>query len=302
MVQREIPINQIISRVKHLEIRARKLVQDSLSSEYHSVFKGRGIEFNEARNYLPGDDVRDIDWNVTARMNEPFVKTYIEERQLTVLFAVDISASNYFGSIKSKREMMAEVSALLGFASFFNNDRAGLVLFSSDIEKVIPPQQNYSHLLRIIRDTWYYEAANRGTSLAKSFQSIYSMLKKKAILFILSDFLDAGYEKALLGLSRKHEVIPIVVSDSLEERIVPENNFKIPFLSKLPVLLDIEDSELKSSRTIDIQHARETDIEKYRNYYRKVFKRLALDYAEINNTMDYFKTIEKLLRKRMARV
>ena len=302
MKNNDIPINQIISKVKHLEIRAKKLVQDTLSNEYHSVFKGRGIEFNEVRNYLPGDDIRDIDWNVTARMIDPYVKTYIEERQLTVFFAIDISASSYFGSGKSKREIMAEITALLGFASLFNNDRAGLILFSMDIEKVIPPQRNYSHLLRIIRDSWYYEAQNRGTNLSKSFLSIYSMLKKKAIIFILSDFIDTGYEKALFGLSRKHEVIPIVVNDSMEENLGFKtrgfDDNKENVLKNLPVLIDLEDMELNTTLTIDLNINRDTEIQKYRKYYRKIFKNFGLDYAEVNNKIDYFKTIEFLLRKR----
>jgi uncharacterized protein (DUF58 family) len=302
MENREIPIQNIIARVKHLEIRARKLVQDSLSSEYHSVFKGRGIEFNEVRNYFPGDDVRDIDWNVTARMGEPFIKTYIEERQLTVLFAVDVSASSFFGSEKSKREMMAEITALLGFASLFNNDRAGLVLFSQDIEKVIPPKRNYSHLLRIIRDTWYYEAENRGTSLSKSLLSIYSMLKKKAIIFILSDFLDAGYEKSIMALARKHEVIPIAVHDKMEIEM-GMNAFiqKDKLLRKLPVLMDIEDIEMRQSKTLDMSQHRETNLQRYRDYYREIFRKFGLDYAEVDSSMDYFKSIEILLRKRMRK-
>ncbi len=297
--QKEIPIQQIISKVKHLEIRARKIVQDTLSSEYHSVFKGRGIEFNEVRNYFPGDDVRDIDWNVTARMNEPYVKTYIEERQLTVIFAVDVSASGYFGSGKSKREIMAEAVALLGFASFFNNDKAGLILFSEDIEKVIPPRKNYSHLLRIIRDTWYYEAGHKGTSLTRSFGSIHSLLKKKAIIFILSDFMDTGYEKPLLGLSKKHETIPIVASDPLEEKLSLPLTLKQRF--PLPVLFDIEDMETEKQKTIDLESSQATEIEKYRKYYRNIFKKLSLDYTEINSEMDYFKRIELMLRRRMQK-
>ena len=301
MKENDIPINQIISKVKHLEIRAKKIVQDTLSSEYHSVFKGRGIEFNEVRNYLPGDDIRDIDWNVTARMIDPYVKTYIEERQLTVFLAVDISASSYFGSGKSKREIMAEITALLGFASLFNNDRAGLILFSTDIEKVIPPQRNYSHLLRIIRDCWYYKPQNRGTDITKSFLSIQSMLKKKTILFILSDFLDTGYDKALFGLSCKHEIIPIVVNDGMEETLGFEplgNENKGNILKKLPLLIDLEDMESNRLLTIDINIHKETEIQKFQNYYRKIFKNFGLDYAEVNNNIDYFKTIELLLRKR----
>lgn len=305
MKKNDIPIEKIISRVKHLEIRARKLVADTLTSEYHSVFKGRGIEFNEVRNYFPGDDVRDIDWNVTARMAEPYIKTYIEERQLTVIFAVDVSASSFFGSVKSKREMMAEIVAMLGFASFFNNDRAGLVLFSQDIEKVVPPQKNYSHLLRIIRDSWYFTAEKRGTDISRSLSSISSLLKKKAIIFILSDFLDSGYEKSLMALSRKHEVIPIVVHDGMEEDFdlragQPQDNKK-DFLGKIPVLFDVEDMEQNSVRTIDVRMGELGEIDKFRRYYRGCFKKLNLDYSEVNNQSDYFRTIEMLLRKRMKK-
>ncbi len=295
-----ISIQQILSRVKHLEIRARKLVQNTLSSEYHSVFKGRGIELHEVRNYYPEDDVRDIDWNVTARMNEPYVKTYIEERQLTVLFAVDISSSSYFGTKKSKREIMAEISALLGFASFFNNDRAGLILFSEDIERFVPPAKNYSHLLRIIRDIWYYEARKRGTNLNQSFNSMYHILKKRAIIFILSDFIDTGYEKPLLGLSNRHEVIPIVIHDTLEEKI------KIPlpdFIHKLniPLIFEFEDIETGQVKTIEYKKLQNTEIERIKKYYRNLFTKYKLDYTEIDESTDYFKKIELLLRRRMRR-
>jgi uncharacterized protein (DUF58 family) len=292
MEKSDIPINEIISRVKHLEIRARKLVEDALQSEYHSVFKGRGIEFNEVRNYFPGDDIRDIDWNVTARMGEPFIKTYIEERELTVIFACDISGSSFFGSNISKRQIMAEVTALLGFASFFNNDKAGLVLFSTDIEKVVPPAKNHSHLLRIIRDTWHYIPENRGTDLNKSLTRLNNILKRKTIIFLISDFLDTGYEKPLSGLSKKHEVIPIVVQDTMEEGI------NINLKSALPILVDIEDIELRETRTIDLSSHNKTDIGRFKRYYRLLFSKLSLDFAEINNKMNYYREIELLLRKR----
>lgn len=293
--QPDIPINQIISRVKHLEIRAKKLVQDTLQSDYHSVFKGRGIEFNEVRNYFPGDDIRDIDWNVTARMGEPYIKTYIEERQLTVLFAVDVSGSMLFGSQKSKRQMMAEIVALLGFASFFNNDRAGLVLFSNDVEKVVPPGKDHSHLLRIIRDSWYYVPQEKGTDLNASFRSLANVMKKRVIIFVLSDFLSAGYDKALISLSKKHEVIPIVVNDVMEE------NFDLTVKTRFPVLVDVEDLELGLTRTIDISRQRQSDIARFREKYRNLFKKLGLDYTEVNSGEDYFKKIEMLLRNRSRR-
>ncbi len=292
MNEQVISINQIVSRVKHLEIRARKLVEDALQSDYHSVFKGRGIEFNEVRNYNPGDDVRDIDWNVTARMADPYVKTYIEERQLTVIFAVDISSSMFFGGSQSKRNTMAQITALLGFASFFNNDRAGLVLFSSDIEKVVPPMKEHSHLLRIIRDTWYSEPQFKGTDIAQSLRRIANLMKKKTIIFLLSDFLGTDYEKPLFALCRKHEVIPIVVRDSMEDSL------NLNYRSSLPVLIDVEDIEWGTTQTIDLGSQKQTEIERYRKYYKKIFSKLNLDWVEVHDRMDYFKEIEMLLKRR----
>lgn len=288
----EIPINQIISRVKHLEIRARKLVSNTLQSDYKSMFKGRGIEFNEVRGYFPGDDIRDIDWNVTARMGEPFVKTYIEERELTVIFAVDISGSSEFGTQKSKRQVMAEIVALLGFTSFFNNDRTGLFLFSGELEKTLPPVKNHSHLLRMIRDTWYYEPQYKGTNIAGALRSLRNLLKKPAIIFLLSDFIDTDYEKELMSLSRRHEVIPIVIGDPMESKL----NFNLK--SPLPVFVDVEDLELGSTQTVDLRAHKDTDLTRFRRISRGIFGKLGLDYTEISSEEDYFKKIELLLRKR----
>jgi len=293
----DIPIQQIVSQVKHLEIKARKLIEDTLISEYHSIFKGKGIEFHEVRNYEPGDDIRDIDWNVTARMKEPFVKTYIEERQLTVIFAVDVSLSNSFGIIKSKRQRIAEIVAFLSFISFFNNDKCGLVLFSNDVEKYIPAKRDYSHLLRIIRDSWYFEGKSKITLLSKSFKSIYDIFKKKAVIFILSDFLDTGYEKSLLTLSRKHDVIPIVVHDDFEKVI--NLNLKNKIYENFNFLVELQDAETGQIGTFGVHLGEiETKINKYREYYSKVFNKLRLDFLETSTSQD-FKPIEILLRKRL---
>ncbi len=296
MPEKELPISKIVARIKHLEIRAKKLVEDTLQSDYHSVFKGRGIEFHEARPYLPGDDIRDIDWNVTARMNEPFVKTYIEERQLTVIFAVDISGSMAFGSRRSKRELMAEMVALLGFASFFNNDKAGLILFSDEIEKVLPPVKNHSHLLRIIRETWVTPAVHRETSLSKSLSAIQNLLKKKTIIFLISDFIDSGYEKSLISLSRKHDVIPILLQDPMEK------SFKLPHSLNTPVLMDVEDLETGKVRTVDlgINHLSGTKL--FEKNALQSFKKLGLDHCVVKAEGDYFQSIETMLRKRGNRV
>lgn len=297
MQEADIPIRDILAKVKHLEIRARKLVQDSLSSEYHSVFKGRGLEFNEVREYLIGDDIRDIDWNVTARMNEPFIKTYIEERELTVVFAVDISASSRFGSSASRRERMAGIVALLGFAAFFNNDRTALALFTGDLEHVVSPRRDYSHVLRVVRDAWYFQPKGKRTNLAQSLASLRRMLKKRAIVFLLSDFLDEGYEKELAAFSRKHDLIPIAVHDSLEERLDRDTDRELfPFL---PVLADVEDIETGERKTIDLSVQSYTSIDRYRDAWRKCFRKYRLDYAEITDKTDAFKTVELLLRRRM---
>ncbi|MGC8765908.1 MAG: DUF58 domain-containing protein [Brevinematia bacterium] len=297
MPDSDIPIQQIISQVKHLEIKARKLIEDTLLSEYHSVFKGKGIEFHETRNYLPGDDIRDIDWNVTARMNEPFVKTYIEERQLTIIFALDISNSNSFGVLKSKRQKMAEIVAFLGFTALFNNDRVGLVLFSNDIERYIPPKKKYSHLLRIIRDSWYYNGKNKTTSLSKSFKSIFELFKKKAVIFILSDFLDKGYEKNLLSLAKKHDVIAIVVNDFFEKELSLNLN-NIPFANYLKIMLELKDSETERTDIIKLDKTYTTRIKAFQDYYRSIFKKCGLDYAEVD-TSDNLLPVELILKKRV---
>lgn len=300
-METNLPIEEIISKVKHIEIKAKKLIEDNLISNYHSIFKGKGIEFNETRNYLPGDDIRDIDWNVTARMNEPYIKTYIEERQLSIIFAVDTSASNLFGVFKAKRQRMAEIVAFLGFTSFFNNDKCGLILFSNDVEKYIPVRKNYSHLLRIIRDSWYFEGKSKATSLSKSLRSIFDLLKKKSVIFILSDFLDSGYENALLSLSKKHDVIPVVVKDNFEENINFQN-MNFPFLEKMNILFEIKDSETDYADTIKVNFPEyKTRISNYREYYTKIFKRLSLDFIETYTDED-FKPIELMLRRRLFKL
>ena len=302
MAEQGISIQQIISHVKHLEIKARKLIEDTLISEYHSVFKGKGVEFYETRQYEIGDDIRDIDWNVTARMNEPYVKTYIEERQLSVIFAVDVSSSTYFGTQKSKRQRMAEVVALLGFTSFFNNDRAGLVLFSKEIEKYIPPKKNYSHLLRIIRDTWYYQPIYKTTSLSGSLKKINELFKKRVVIFLISDFLDSGYEKQLISIAKKHDLIPVVIHDKFEEEIILSGKSKkIEFLKRLPVFLEFEDSELNLCDSVFYTGDYVTGLTKYREYYINLFKKFQLDFVQLY-TDDNFKPIEIMLKKRMYRI
>lgn len=284
-----IPISEIVSQTKHLELKARKLVNDSLQNDYKSSFRGLGIEFSEVRAYLPGDNVRDIDWNVTARMNEPFIKTFSEERELTTYFIVDISASEDFGSQISKRRIMAEVTALLGFTAFFANDKVGLILSSDTIEKTIPPIHNYSNILRIIRDVYYYSAYSPKTNLDQIFRRAYNLIKKKSIIFIISDFFDNNYEHALGTLTKKHEVIPIIIKDPLEQ------NFSIKTL--FPIITELEDMENGTHKLINLsQHSLIKDQD-FTNNYKKIFKKLALEYAEISVNSDIVKVIEQLLKR-----
>ena len=288
-----ISISEIVAQTKHLEIKARKMVNSSLQNDYKSSFKGRGMEFDEVRAYTPGDSVRDIDWNVTARMNEPFVKTFIEERELQTYFIVDISASGDFGSIKSKRHIMAEITALLGFTSFFANDKTGLILVSDQIEKIVPPIRNYSHILRIIRDVFYYPSSSKATNLNNVFRKANLLIKKKAIIFVLSDFFDNSYEHALGTLSKKHEIIPIVIKDPIE------SNFTSPY--SFPIIAELEDMESGQTILRTLSKKSITDSNSFTDQYKRIFRKLGLEHAEIDASSDYLRIIDKLLRKHTRR-
>src|SRR5881275_1618778 len=188
----------IVRQVRRLQIRARRAVEDLLGGEYHSVFKGSGIAFEEVREYQPGDDIRTIDWNVTARMGHPFIKRYIEERELTVMLVVDCSGSQQFGTqLQQKREVAAELAALLAFCAISNNDKVGLIAFTDRVERFVPPRKGTRHALRLIRDVLFYQPKHPGTSLKEAIDYLNRLLRRRAVVFLLSDFLDRGYETAL---------------------------------------------------------------------------------------------------------
>lgn len=284
-------IPQIISRVKHLEIRARKLIKDHLTSQYHSIFKGKGIEFSDVREYSYGDDVRDIDWNVTARMQQPYIKQFIEERQLTVYFVVDVSHSAYYGQTISRRQIMAEVATFLGFIAHHNQDKVGLVLHTTEVELFIPAKHNYSQFLRIIRDIWYYTPRFRGTSLAYSFNQVASLIKKPAILFLLGDFLDGEYDRALSRLCDRHEVIPLVIYDPSEKH--PPSPSLVPWNKVIPVLASAQDIETLQNQTVMLDGF--SVYERYEQFYTSIFRRFGLDFMVLSSKEDYFRSVEKLL-------
>ena len=213
----------IIAQVRRIEIRTRRIVDDITAGAYHSVFKGRGIEFDEVREYTPEDDVRDIDWNVTARMGSPFIKKYIEERELTVMLAIDASASTAFGSKnKSKNEHAIEIASLLAFSAIRNNDKVGLLIFTDRNELYLPPRSGKTHGLRLIRELIARKSNGKGTDIAAALNNIMHLLKKRAVMFLISDFMDdKDFSKRLMIANKRHDVIAVRILDPAETKPSP---------------------------------------------------------------------------------
>ncbi|MCS6772056.1 MAG: DUF58 domain-containing protein [Kiritimatiellae bacterium] len=207
----------VIRKIRQLEIRTSRLVSDVFAGQYHSVFKGRGMEFHEVREYVPGDDVRAIDWNVTARLGHPFIKKFIEERELTVILLVDISGSVQFGSgAQFKKDLAAELAGVLAFAAIKNNDRIGLILFTDQVEHYLPPAKGPRHVLRIIRDALYFSPQRKGTSIASALHYLNRVIPRRCVAFILSDFDDDEFSRPLAAAARRHDVIAIRIEDRAE--------------------------------------------------------------------------------------
>ena len=232
---------ETIRKIHRIRIRTNRLVDAGLGGEYHSVFRGRGMEFSEVREYVPGDDVRAIDWNVTARTGVPHVKKFVEERDLTVLLLLDLSASQAFGSLYlTKRELMAELSGVLAFAAVTNNDRVGALLFTDRVERFVPPRKGLNHALAIVRDALAFAPEGKGTDLSLALRSAAALLKQRAVLFVVSDFLAAGYEKALKTLNRRHDVVALPITDPREEAMPNAG------------LVRIRDAETGATRVVDL--------------------------------------------------
>jgi uncharacterized protein (DUF58 family) len=209
---------ELLRKVRQIEIRTSRMVTSVFGGEYHSVFKGQGMEFQEVREYVAGDDIRAIDWNVTARSGDLFVKKFTEERELTVLLLVDISASQFFGSTpRLKKDLAAEIAAILAFAAIRNHDRVGLVLFTDEVELYLPPRKGTSHVLRVIRDVLSFQPRGRGTRLAPALEFLGRVAHRRAVAFLISDFLDAGFERSLRVAGRRHDLISVVTGDRRED-------------------------------------------------------------------------------------
>ena len=213
---------EILRKVRQIQIRTRHMVSDLFAGSYHSVFKGQGMEFHEVREYIAGDDIRAIDWNVTARMGHPFIKKFVEERELTVMLVVDVSGSLNFGSgAQFKKDLAAELSAVLAFAAIQNNDRVGLILFADEVEHFLPPRKGTRHVLRVIRDALYFQPKGRGTNLGAALTYLNRVTTRRSVVVVISDFLDDKFRAALNVASRRHDVIAVVVEDPRESEWVP---------------------------------------------------------------------------------
>ncbi len=283
---------ELLAKVRKIEIKTKILSQDLFAGTYHTNFKGKGMAFSEVREYQIGDEIRTIDWNVTARYNAPFVKTFEEERELTMMLLVDISGSGDFGAIeKTKRELITYLCSILSFSASQNQDKTGMILFTDEIEKTILPQKGRSNTLRIIRELVEYQPKSKKTDIKKALHYTMRIMKKKSILFIISDFLDAGFEKELEIISRKHDTIAFKVFNPLEKDIPKAGmvNFFDPETGE-NILLDT------NSKKIREQYKQIT--EKKENELISLFKKNKIDYLEISTEEDYIKSLIGFFKRR----
>lgn len=286
---------EILKRVRELEIRTRRAVKDVLAGQYSSVFRGTGIEFNEVREYAPGDDVRSIDWNVTARFGHPFVKRFVEERELTVILLLDASASGAYGSSSTwKTERAAEAAALIAATAIRNNDKVGLSIFSDHVEKYLRPQKGRKHVLRVIREALFFHPQNTGTSIASALEHISHVQKRKAVVFLISDFVDTGYEDLLAASARRHDIIACNISDDTEHELPKAG------------LIEFEDAETAERILIDtsnkkIRTAFEAEAKRREAARKSVFRRAGIDEIQLNATESAFGPLLAFFRRREVR-
>jgi uncharacterized protein (DUF58 family) len=289
---------ELIKKIRRIEIRTRRLVNDSFAGEYHAIFKGRGMEFDEVRPYQPGDEVRDIDWNVTARTGDLFVKRFVEERELTVMLVVDASASGQFGTVnRFKREIAAELAAVLAFSAITNNDKVGLLVFTDRVELFISPRKGRRHVLRLIRDLLAFEPEGRGTDLKLALNTVNRVLKRSSIVFLISDFLapPESYRSVLQVSNRRHDVIAVNVTDPREE--------EWPKVG----LLALEDAETGQTQWVDTssRNWRESFAERVNELTtarERVFRKAKVDRINITTDAEYVTPLTKFFERRTRRL
>lgn len=289
--------SELLKKVRKIEIKTRGLSKNIFAGEYHSAFKGRGMTFSEVREYQYGDDIRNIDWNVTARFNHPYIKIYEEERELTVMLVVDVSGSREFGSnTRLKQDLIAEISAVVSFSAIQNNDKIGVILFSDKIEKFIPPKKGRQHILRIIRELIEFQPTNKQTSISESLRFLTNAIKKRSITFLISDFIDFDkseprFEDALKIAGKKHDVVALKIYDKRESVIPPVG------------LIRLKDAETGMYHWLDSSSKKIRD--NYSDWWfesseknKQTFLKSGIDFASISTEEDYVKPLINLFKKR----
>ncbi|MBM3859107.1 MAG: DUF58 domain-containing protein [Verrucomicrobia bacterium] len=286
----------VVRRIRQIEIRTNREVTDVLGGQYHSVFKGRGMEFEEVREYMPGDEVRSIDWNVTARFGHPYVKKFKEERELTVVLIVDVSASGQFGSVQqTKNELAAELAAVLAFSAIRNNDKVGLIMFTDQIEKFVAPKKGRRHVLRVIREILAFQPKGRGTDLGAALDYLNSVVPRRAVCFLISDFQDKDYEKKLRVTSQHHDLVALSLRDPREE--------ELPAVG----LVELRDAETGARALVDTfdGSVRKSFVAKAKarlELLRVALRSAGVDHVEIRCDTDYMLPLIKFFRMRGRRI
>lgn len=286
----------LIKKLRTIEIRTSRLANEQLAGGYHSVFKGRGMAFSEVRQYQPGDDVRFIDWNVSARMSETYVKVFTEEREMTVMLLVDLSASERFGSVaRPKVETVAEVSALLAFSAIKNNDRVGLILFTDRVERYVPPKKGKGHVMRVVTEILTARPEGRGTDVRSALDMLGGVQRRRAVAFLVSDLIARDWERSLRIASARHDLIPVQVVDPREE--------ELPDVG-LALIEDLESGEVIEVDTGDprVRRAFAARVAKERAQREQLFGRLGVDHVTVRTDRDYVRALSELFRRREKRM
>ncbi len=288
--------SEILSKIKKIELRSKKLVDDVFSGKYHSVFKGQGLEFSEVREYAPGDDIRRISWNVTARRDRPYVKKYDEEREQTVMFVADLSASGHFGSKDiTKNELIAELTSVLAFSALKNNDRAGLLAFTDIVEKYIKPKKNKKHILKLIDIILSYKPQNKKTNIENALRYLNKLYKRKALVFLISDFYDRNFDKLLKVTSKRHDLVCVKISDPKEQKLPSKGIFTI------------EDAETGAVFNVDlssynVRNEYYKNLKEHNDYLNNIFKTSKSDVIDISTDKPYIFELIKFFKNREKKV
>jgi uncharacterized protein (DUF58 family) len=283
---------EIIKKVRLLEIKSKKLTSDLFTGEYHSAFKGKGMSYKEVREYAAGDDIRFIDWNVSARMGHPYSKIFEEERELTVMLLVDISKSSLFGTIHAtKKDIITEIGAVLSFSAVNNNDKIGVIFYDDEIVKYIPPKKGRQHALFIVRELLTIEPRTGGTQLSKALKYFNNTTKQKSIAFVLSDFIDANYNDALRIAGKKHDVIGIKLYDKMDRQLPSAG------------MLHVKDAETGNQKWIDtndlfVRHSYEQEFFRVTKYSNDIFKKAGCDLLHLRTDEDYVKVLQRFFYSR----